>query len=45
MKKMKYVFFGAGVLGSVYAAKLHETGADVTVVARSKRLEDIKNNT
>ena len=42
MKQMKYVFFGAGIIGSVYAAKLHEAGIDVTVVARGKRLEDIK---
>lgn len=38
----KYLFFGAGVLGSVYAAKLHQAGADVTILARGQRYEDIK---
>lgn len=38
---MKFLIFGAGVIGSVYAAKLKEAGIDVTVVARGKRLEDI----
>ncbi len=42
MGDLKYLFFGAGVLGSVYAAKLHEAGVDVTVVARDKRFADIK---
>ncbi len=39
---MKILFFGAGVLGSLYAARLHEAGIDVALVARGKRLEDIK---
>ncbi len=42
MKKKKVLFFGAGVLGSVYAAKMYDAGIDVTVVARGKRLKDIK---
>ncbi len=42
MKKMKFLFFGAGVLGSLYAARLHEAGTDVTLVARGSRFEDIK---
>lgn len=42
MKKMKILFFGAGVLGSVYAAYLHEAGFGVTVVARGKRFEEIR---
>ena len=42
MKKMKVLFFGAGVLGSLYAARLHEAGNEVTLVARGSRLEDIK---
>lgn len=41
-EKMKVLVFGAGVLGSLYAAKLREAGHDVTVVARGKRYEDIK---
>lgn len=42
MEKMKILFFGAGVLGSLYAAKLHEAGNDVAIVARGSRYEDIK---
>ena len=42
MKKMKVMFFGAGVLGSLYAARLHEAGNEVTLVARGSRLEDLK---
>lgn len=43
MKKMKVLFFGAGVLGSLYAAKLHEAGTNVTLVARGSRYEELKN--
>ena len=39
---MKFLFFGAGVLGSLYAAKLREAGMDVTLVARGSRYEDLK---
>ena len=39
---MKVLFFGAGVLGSLYAAKLHEAGTDVTLVARGARYKDLK---
>ena len=42
MKKKRILFFGAGVLGSLYAARLHEAGNDVTLVARGSRFEDIK---
>ncbi len=42
MKSKKVLFFGAGVLGSLYAARLHEGGMDVTVVARGKRYRDIR---
>ena len=40
-KKMKVLVFGAGVLGSLYAARLKDDGQDVTVVARGKRYRDI----
>ena len=30
---MKILFYGAGVLGSLYAARLHEAGQDVTILA------------
>ncbi|TVR97149.1 MAG: ketopantoate reductase family protein [Trueperaceae bacterium] len=39
---MRILFFGAGVLGSVYAARLVEAGYDVTVLARGQRLADIR---
>ena len=41
MKDMKVLVFGAGVLGSLYAALLHEAGSDVTLVARGSRYEDL----
>ncbi len=41
---MKILIFGAGVLGSLYGAKLAEAGMDVALVARGKRLEDIQKN-
>lgn len=42
MTNMRTLFFGAGVLGSVYAARLREAGADVTVLARGRRFADIR---
>jgi 2-dehydropantoate 2-reductase len=39
---MKFLVYGAGVLGSLYAAKLQESGQDVTVLARGRRLEQIR---
>ncbi|MBN1412335.1 MAG: ketopantoate reductase family protein [Spirochaetales bacterium] len=41
---MKILIFGGGVIGSVYAAKLHEAGVDVALFARGRRLEDIQKN-
>jgi len=38
----KLLFFGAGVLGSLYAARLKQSGQDVTLLARNTRLRDIK---
>jgi len=38
----KFLVFGAGVLGSLYAARLKQSGQDVTILARKTRLEDIK---
>ena len=35
---MRVLVFGAGVLGSLYAARLHRTGQDVTLLARGDRL-------
>lgn len=42
MKRQKVLFFGAGVLGSLYAARLHKAGSDVTILARGQRFKDIK---
>ncbi len=39
---MKILVYGAGVLGSVYAARLQMAGNDVTLVARGQRLADIR---
>lgn len=38
----KILIFGAGVLGSLYAARLKQSGQDVTLLARNTRLKDIK---
>lgn len=42
MKKLKVLFFGAGVLGSLYAARFKEAGMDVSLVARGKRVEELR---
>ncbi|WP_114748574.1 ketopantoate reductase family protein [Pleomorphovibrio marinus] len=42
MNQQKFLFFGAGVLGSLYAARLQEAGTDVTLVARGTRYADLK---
>ncbi|MBN1485360.1 MAG: ketopantoate reductase family protein [Chloroflexia bacterium] len=39
---MDILIYGAGVLGSVYAALLHEAGHQVAILARGRRLEDIR---
>ena len=39
---MKLLIYGAGVIGSIFAAKLSLSGQEVTVLARGKRLEEIK---
>lgn len=41
---MKILIYGAGVIGNIYAARLHEAGCDVTLLARNKRYEDLKQN-
>jgi 2-dehydropantoate 2-reductase len=41
---MKALIYGAGVIGSIFAAKLSLSGQDVTVLARGKRLEEIRDN-
>ncbi len=39
---MKILIFGAGVLGSIYAAKLQEAGSQVTLVARGTRYQQLQ---
>jgi 2-dehydropantoate 2-reductase len=39
---MKILVYGAGVLGSLYAARLQESGQEVSILARGQRLVDIR---
>jgi 2-dehydropantoate 2-reductase len=41
---MKVLVFGAGVVGSLFAAQLFRAGVPVTILARGKRYEDIARN-
>lgn len=41
---MRILIYGAGVIGSLYAALLAEAGYDTSIYARGKRLEVLKNN-
>jgi len=40
---MKVLVFGAGVLGSLYAAKLRQAGHEVAILARGQRAADLRN--
>lgn len=39
---MKFLIYGAGVLGSLYAARLQASGHAVTLLARGQRLADLR---
>ncbi len=39
---MKLLVYGAGVCGSLFAARLHETGHDVSLLARGGRLTALR---
>ena len=39
---MKILVYGAGTIGSLYAAKLKDAGHDVTILARGRRLHEIR---
>jgi 2-dehydropantoate 2-reductase len=39
---MDILVYGAGVLGSLYAARLHEAGHEVALLARGQRLVDLR---
>jgi len=41
-EEMKILVYGAGVMGSLYAARLKESGQEVTILARGKRLTQIR---
>ena len=41
-KNKRILFFGAGVIGSLYAGKLALSGQNVTLLARGKRLEELQ---
>lgn len=41
---MKILIYGAGVIGSIDAAKLHAPDTDITLLARGKRYETLKQN-
>ena len=41
---MRILFYGAGIIGQIYAAKLFESGLDTTLLARGKNYEKLKNN-
>jgi 2-dehydropantoate 2-reductase len=41
---MKFLVYGAGVIGSIFAAKLAAAGFGVTVLARGRRYEEIAEN-
>ncbi|MFE7120385.1 ketopantoate reductase family protein [Streptomyces sp. NPDC057654] len=39
---MKLLVYGAGVCGSLFAARLHEAGVDVSLLARGERLASLR---
>jgi 2-dehydropantoate 2-reductase len=41
-KSHRLLIFGAGVIGSAYALRLAQSGLDVTILARGKRLEVLR---
>jgi 2-dehydropantoate 2-reductase len=41
---MKILVYGAGVIGSIYAARLYEAGCNVTLLARGKHYESLTQN-
>ena len=41
---MKILIYGAGVIGSIYAAKLFDAKNDVSLLARGKRYESLQQN-
>ena len=44
MMDTKILFYGAGVIGSIFAGMIARKGYDVTVLARNNRLQELNNN-
>ncbi|MNO14735.1 2-dehydropantoate 2-reductase [compost metagenome] len=42
LKRTRLLIFGAGVIGSVYALRFAQSGLDVTLLARGKRLDALQ---
>lgn len=42
IKQNRLLIFGAGVIGSLYALRFAQSGFDVTLLARGKRLDELK---
>lgn len=43
-KQKRILIFGAGIVGSIYALRFAQSGLDVTLLAREKRLEALQKN-
>ena len=41
---MRILVYGAGDIGALYAALLAESGQDISILARGKRLADIRDH-
>ena len=41
---MRILIYGGGVIGSIFAGRLAASGKDVTVLARGKRREELRQN-
>jgi 2-dehydropantoate 2-reductase len=44
VKSLRFLVYGSGVIGSIFAGKLINTGFDVTMLARNHRVEELKEN-